>query len=106
MPGCIDLRPLPDGFDPSTLWPELEAAVDPADLRPLVRAVYRLFDAGLDEGQALTVMQQLRERLEAQGRPEQDADAVLDVMDFLTGFCAPEAVVCRAHRDHPALRQD
>ena len=57
-----------------------------------VAALRRLAQNLLDEGRSPEVVQaefeQARQQLRDEGR-EDEEDAVMDVMDFLTGWCSP-----------------
>lgn len=52
--------------------------------------VYSLRDEGLSKQQIGAAFYGAFERLQQSGR-EADADAIADVLDFLTGFCSPSA---------------
>jgi hypothetical protein len=54
----------------------------------LSEAVRMLVAQGHKRATLYTELEQLRESLAATGR-ESEEDAVLDVMDFLSGFCSP-----------------
>jgi hypothetical protein len=47
-----------------------------------------LFSQGKDEAAVLAVFEQARQQLREAGR-ETDEDAVMEVMDFLVGWCSP-----------------
>ena len=56
-----------------------------ARLRTLVR---QWMDQGKDKAAILGLFEDVRKELTQAGR-ERDEDAVLDVMDFVTGWCSP-----------------
>ncbi len=52
--------------------------------------VQRQLRAGRDRQALEAELQELRERLQVSGR-DNDEDVVLDIMDCLVGWCAPQA---------------
>ena len=55
----------------------------------LCALVKELYSDGLDEGEVLGILERSRERLVSQDR-ETDEDRILEVMDFVVGFCSPQ----------------
>lgn len=51
--------------------------------------VQRLLSAGHDRETVLSQLESLRHTLQVAGR-DADEDIVLDVMDYLTGWCSPD----------------
>jgi hypothetical protein len=65
--------------------------------RPLecLRAVVQhLLTTGVDPSSVESELEGVRERLRYEGR-EDDEDVVLNVMDFLTGWCSPHMKISR-----------
>ncbi len=56
-----------------------------SELRSLAQ---RLLSQGQDQAAILALFERVRQRLRQESR-EADEDAVMDVMDFLTGWCSP-----------------
>jgi hypothetical protein len=65
-----------------------EALRSPAPVPQLRSLVLHLFSQGHDRAAVLELFEKTRQRLCQAGR-EQDEEAVMDVMDFLTGWCSP-----------------
>jgi hypothetical protein len=71
---------------PEELLKEALASPKPAlELRSLV---LRLNDQGMTKDVILDQLERVRKKFRAAGR-EKDEDAVMDVMDFLEGWCSP-----------------
>lgn len=67
----------------------IEAALRTSDrVRELRRLAQQLLDEGSTLEQLCHQFEHLRQELRAAGR-EDDEDAVMDVMDFLGGWCSP-----------------
>jgi hypothetical protein len=77
-PGPID--PLDDDFERA-----LRSAEPITQLRALA---LRLSSQGYDRDALTAVFEDARQRLRADDR-ESDEDAVVDVMDFIVGWCSP-----------------
>ncbi len=72
-----------------TLPQSLEHALESADLVGALRNLAeKQLAAGTDKAVLLEAFEQLRQRCRAADR-ERDEDAVMDVMDFLVGWCSP-----------------
>jgi hypothetical protein len=67
---------------------EAVGAMDPTV--SLTKAVRALLSQGQDRDAIYSELEGLRVALQAAGR-ESEEDAVLEVMDFLTGWCSPHA---------------
>lgn len=86
---------LPADVDPSTFQGRLEDALKTQDKHQgLVACVNELLAGRYNEGQVLGILEAFREHLREQDR-ESDEDAVMDVMDRLVGWCAPQAILQR-----------
>lgn len=60
----------------------------PEPVSQLRSLALRLFSEGQDRAQVLERFEAARQQLRQAGR-EADEDAVMDVMDFLVGWCSP-----------------
>jgi len=65
------------------------------ELRTLAK---RLLDEGAKPEALLSQFEQVRQELRKAAR-EEDEDAVMDVMDFLSGWCSPHAMLPPAEQD-------
>jgi hypothetical protein len=61
-------------------------------LDALTTEIRRLLSDGWNRQQLLAMLEEIRESLRAQGR-DNDEDVVLEVMDFLAGWAAPERAI-------------
>jgi hypothetical protein len=78
-----------------TVDARFETALRSSDpVNELRRLAQRLLDDGSDLAVVRNAFERVRQQLRAAER-EQDEDAVMDVLDFLTGWCSP----------HVSLRQ-
>lgn len=74
-----------------TVTQDFYAALDSeAQLESLRRYADRELRAGTPRQQLLAEFEELRTELRSAGR-DQDDDVVLDVMDFVAGWCSPHA---------------
>ena len=64
------------------------AIIAPNPLEQLRQVVMGLLDQGYSPEELLVQLEKYRDTLRAAER-ETDEDVVLDVMDFLTGWCSP-----------------
>jgi hypothetical protein len=72
-----------------TIEPKFESAFRSSDrVGELRKIAQRLLDEGQPSAAVLRRFDHLRQQLRAAGREEEE-DAVMDVMDFLTGWCSP-----------------
>lgn len=86
---------LPADVDTSTFQGRLEDALKTQDKHQgLVAYANELLAGRYNEGQVLGILEAFREHLREQDR-ESDEDAVMDVMDRLVGWCAPQAILQR-----------
>ena len=75
----------------TTVSDELRMALDGDDPREaLSTAVRRLIGRGRPSDTVLADLESLRGALRGEGREEAE-DIVLEVMDFVTGWCSPHA---------------
>jgi hypothetical protein len=73
-------------MNPDDLIEQALRSKDPVEeLRSLAQ---RLITQGQDQPTILALFEQTRQRLRRENR-EADEDAVMDVMDFITGWCSP-----------------
>src|SRR5215469_1338866 len=94
--GWLQPKPLPAGVDEATQHARIDECLASESAEDALRAlVYRWFAEGLDEGQALQVFLQFRERLEGRGR-QRDEDQVGNIIDCLIGWSGAFAVLRRA----------
>ncbi len=66
----------------------LQALAADQPLQRLREEVQSLLAKGYDRETLLAQLEGLRQRVRQEGR-ESDEDVILDVMDFLTGWCRP-----------------
>jgi hypothetical protein len=72
-----------------TLDVRIEEALRSSDrVRELRRLAHRLLDEGIKADTLLSAFERAREHLRSAHR-DQEEDAVMDAMDFLTGWCSP-----------------
>jgi len=91
----VEPKPLPQGADIDALRARVDTALRAEDpVVALIALVRELFADGYDEGPALGALEDSRARLRQQDR-ETDEDRVMDVMDVLTGWCPPDAILRR-----------
>ena len=65
-----------------------QALRSPEPIPKLRSVVADLFSRGMDKAAVLAMFEDSRQELRQAGR-EADEDAVMDVMDFLIGWCSP-----------------
>jgi hypothetical protein len=65
-----------------------EALAGPDSLNKLLLLVKKLQSQGVSNDSILQLFEQVRQQLRAQGR-EQEEDLIMEVMDFLVGWCSP-----------------
>lgn len=72
------------------VFPEIEALVNgPSSLAEVVEGLRQLKASGVERAEALQALQRLREHTVN----ESAEDRVLEVMDFVAGFCSPHMTI-------------
>ncbi len=67
----------------------IDRALNSSEPIPNLRSlVQELFSRGADKASVLAALENARQELRRAGR-ETDEDAVMDVMDFIVGWCSP-----------------
>jgi len=79
-----------------------QALRSPEPVTELRSLVARLFSEGKERAKVLEMLETARQQLRQAGR-EADEDAVMDVMDFLVGWCSPHM---KLPPDQPAMPGD